>query len=96
VWILHSLQPPARRGVMDELSIRSRVREMVETGQLPCEESGKVWAGRGTGTHCAACGDLIESTQIEFEVLLGPTAVLRLHRACYQIWQEECETLPSR
>ena len=38
----------------------------------------------------------IESTQIEFEVPLGPAAVLRLHRACYQIWQEECEALPSR
>ena len=59
---------------MDELNIRARVREMVETGQLPCEESGKVWAGRGNGTHCAACGEPIESTQIEFEVPLGPTA----------------------
>jgi hypothetical protein len=81
---------------MDELSIRARVREMVETGQLPCDESGKVWAGRGSGTHCAACGEPIESAQIEFEVPLGPTAVLRLHRACYRIWQEECGVLPSR
>ena len=80
---------------MDELNIRARVREMVETGQLPCEESGKVWAGHGSGTHCAACGEPIESTQIEFEVPLGPGAVVRLHRACYRIWQEECETLPS-
>jgi hypothetical protein len=83
------------RGVMDELGIRARIREMVEMGQLPCEESGKVWAGRGTGTHCAACGEPIEATQIEFEVSLGPSAVLRLHRVCHHIWQEECQALPS-
>jgi len=56
---------------MDTLSIRARIRTMVETGELPCEESGKVWAGRGSGTHCAACGEIIELTQIEFEGSLG-------------------------
>jgi hypothetical protein len=80
---------------MDELNVRARVREMVQKGEFPCEESGKVWAGRGNGTHCAACGESIEATQIEFEVPLGPAAIVRLHRACYQIWQQECEALPS-
>jgi len=68
---------------------------MVESGELPCEESGKVWAGRGDGTHCAACGETIELTQIEFEVQIGPGVILRLHRLCHLIWQEECQTLPS-
>ena len=44
---------------------------------------------------CVASIDSPHAAQIEFEVPLGPTAVLRLHRACYQIWQEECEALPS-
>jgi hypothetical protein len=81
---------------MDSLNIRARIRQMVETGELPCEESGKVWAGRGNGTHCAACGEIIEQNEIEFEVELGPGTVLRLHRLCHYIWQEECQTLPSR
>jgi hypothetical protein len=81
---------------MDALSIRARIRMMVETGDLPCEETGKVWAGRGSGTHCAACGEIIESTQIEFEVALSATTMVRLHRLCHQIWQEECQTQPSR
>ena len=80
---------------MDALNIRARIRRMVETGELPCEESGKVWAGRGSGTHCAACGEAIEPTQIEFEVSLG-SATMRLHRPCHHIWQEECQALPSR
>ena len=81
---------------MDELNIRARIRQMVDTGELPCEESGKVWAGRGSGTHCAACGETIEPTQIEFEVPLGRSRFLRLHRLCHHIWHEECQTLPSR
>jgi hypothetical protein len=81
---------------MDALNIRARIRQMVETGELPCEESGKVWAGRGSGTHCAACGDTIEPTQIEFEVELGASTMLRLHRLCHQIWKDECQALPSR
>lgn len=80
---------------MDPLNIRARIRTMVETGEFPCEESGKVWAGRGSGTHCAACGETIESTQIEFEVALSATTMLRLHRLCHHIWQEECQALPS-
>jgi len=81
---------------MDALNIRARIRQMVDTGELPCEESGKVWAGHGSGTHCAACGEAIEPNQIEFEVPLGRSRVLRLHRPCHHIWQEECQTLPSR
>ena len=81
---------------MDPQSVRVRIRQMVEGGELPCEETGKVWAGRGTGTHCPACGEPIEPTQIEFEVVLGASTVLRLHRLCHQLWQEECQTLPSR
>jgi len=81
---------------MDALSIRARIRAMVEGGELPCEESGKVWAGRGNGTHCAACGETIESTEIEFEVQIGPGTVLRLHRLCHYLWQEECQALPPR
>ena len=81
---------------MDAQNIRSRICQMVETGELPCEETGKVWAGRGSGTHCAACGEPIESSQIEFEVQLGTSTILRLHRQCHQIWQEECPPIPSR
>ena len=81
---------------MDSQNIRARIRQMIESGELPCEETGKVWAGHGTGTHCAACGEPIEPTEIEFEVALGPSQTLRLHRLCHHLWQEECRVLPSR
>jgi hypothetical protein len=78
---------------MDEISLRLRVRQLVESGEVPCEEPGKVWAGRGSGTHCAACGEVITPLEIEFEAELPSGATLRLHRACHEVWREECESL---
>ncbi|HEX6211795.1 MAG TPA: hypothetical protein VF136_13525 [Methylomirabilota bacterium] len=72
------------------------MRRMLETGALPCDEPGKVWAGRGVGTHCAACGEPIAVTDIEFEVDLASGTTLRLHRLCHEIWREECDTLQPR
>jgi hypothetical protein len=78
------------------LHIRVRIRRMLETGLLPCDEPGKVWAGRGAGTHCAACGEPIAPSDIEFEVPLSTGHALRLHRDCHLIWREECDSLLAR
>jgi hypothetical protein len=69
---------------------------MLETKTLPCDEPDKVWAGPGAGTHCAACGEPIAATDIEFEVDLVSGSRLRLHRTCHQIWREECDPVQSR
>jgi hypothetical protein len=72
--------------------IRNRIRQMLDSGAIACDEAEKVWAGRGSGSHCAACAEPISTTEIEFEVELGAIAptVLRLHRDCHEIWQDEC------
>jgi len=62
----------------------------LEAGELPCEEPQKTWAGSGGGEHCAACGQSIPRTEVEFEVDLVSGITLRLHRACHDIWLEEC------
>ena len=81
---------------MDKASIRGRVRQMLETGALPCDDNGKVWAGRGMGTHCAACGEPIAAAEVEFEVELTSGTAIRLHRVCHEIWREECDSLAPR
>ena len=81
---------------MEDITLRARVRRMVETGEMPCEETGKIWAGRGVGTHCAACGYAITPSEVEFEITLTSGVELRLHRGCHDVWREECEELSAR
>ena len=80
---------------MEEITLRLRVRQLVESGEVPCEEPGKTWAGRGTGTHCAACGEPIMPSAVEFEAELSSGATLRLHRLCHDMWREECQQLSA-
>jgi hypothetical protein len=82
--------------MMDDAAIRARIRAMLETGTLPCDEPDqKTWAGKGGGMYCAACGQRISLTEVEFEVDVGG-ATLRLHRLCHQFWLEECEPIKGR
>ena len=80
---------------MQSEEIRRRIRDMLETGAIPCNEPDKVWAGPGNGSHCAACTAAISPAEVEFEIDLSSGAVLRLHPACHAIWREECETLTA-
>ncbi len=74
--------------------IRVRIREMIRTGTLPCEEEpGRVWAGEGGGRPCDACGETIGPDEAEFEVDLSGGQTARMHRACHEIWLEECDEL---
>lgn len=84
---------------MEEMTIRRRVREMVTTGELPCEDPVSLWAGRGDGKRCAACAELIAARQVEYEVKLKSGKTILLHPPCHAIWLQECEpdapTAPS-
>ena len=78
-----------------EASVRQRIRQMLESGALPCEEPDKVWAGHGNGSHCAACGENITQVEVEYEVQLA-SVTLRLHRECHEIWHDECQPRSPR
>jgi hypothetical protein len=74
-----------------EQQVRIRLRHMLETGEIPCEEPQKLWAGRGTGLHCVACGETIPPTELEYEIDLR-SGTLRVHRVCHDLWLDECES----
>ena len=77
---------------MQKAEVRDRIRTMIHTGELPCEEPGKTWAGGGESKRCTACAESIPPTEIEFEVMLPVSGlIVRLHRLCHAIWLEECE-----
>jgi hypothetical protein len=80
---------------MDELTVRRRVREMVTTGALPCEDPASLWGGMGDGKRCAACAEPIRVGEVEFEAVLASGWKILLHRPCYVIWIEECQPGPA-
>jgi hypothetical protein len=83
---------------MDETTIRTRVREMITTGELPCNDQVALWAGKGDGKRCAACTEPIGVRDVEYEVPLKSGKTILLHQPCHTIWLQECEprtTMPA-
>ena len=76
--------------VMEDNAVRRRIREMITTGALPCEDPPHLWAGHGDGKRCAGCAEPITSGDIEYEAALTLGRMILFHRRCYAIWQEEC------
>jgi hypothetical protein len=80
---------------METEMVRARIRTMLKTGQLPCDDTERTLGGRGLGRRCSACSEEISFDELEFKVDLASGQTLRLHRRCHQIWLEECEPLKS-
>jgi len=74
---------------MDDPQLRRRIREKLATGQLPRKPPAKVWAGTATRKMCVACEAVIEESDIEIEMELGPGETFYLHRRCHEVWSEE-------
>jgi hypothetical protein len=82
---------------MNESALRARIRQLNETGEIPCDEPPeRLWAGPGTGDTCAVCTDRISPEETEFEVDLPSDVTLRLHRRCYTLWLDECGALDGK
>src|ERR1700728_810028 len=76
-----------------EEELRSRARELISAGRLPCSEHHRTWGGRGSNQPCSLCDQLITTDDVEYEIeSLGPDSarVYRFHFACHDAWQHEC------
>ena len=82
-----NLQPGAD---VTEAEIRKRIRVMLTTGDLDCDDAARIWAGNGSGKHCVACLAPIAPGGVEYEAELNGRP-LHFHMRCHQIWLEECE-----
>lgn len=76
---------------MDLARVRQRMREMIATGELPCEDSERLFAGKGDGKRCDGCALPIAPQDVEYEVALTSGRTILLHLTCHMIWLEECE-----
>jgi hypothetical protein len=76
--------------VLPEEALRSRVRQLMETGRLPAMRPMSIIAGYGGGQRCAVCDQAIASSMLKYEVLAPDKQPLRFHFACFVIWQRAC------
>jgi hypothetical protein len=90
----------------EDSELRERIFERLQAGGLPrflvTVDHGAVvpsglFTGPGTGKLCSGCDavlDGVDGRSLEF--VMPPGHVLRFHRRCYQIWEEERHNAHSR
>ena len=69
---------------------RDRVLASIAAGLLRLDSPGKLYSGRGDGTGCDGCGEVIEPTDDQYVAILEDgRRGYRLHRACSVVWDVE-------
>jgi hypothetical protein len=67
-------------------ALRRLIRRKLAEGTLPRERAARVWAGRGGGERCDACGETIVSAQFLIEALREEGPSLYFHLECFYFW----------
>ena len=82
---------------LQDAALRSRIRQLVESGRLPCLMPKHIAAGYGSSRHvCMGFDDPITITQVEYEIKNDADGrQLAFHFGCYVVWQLECARLPA-
>jgi hypothetical protein len=79
--------------------LQALIRAKLASEELPSAKAQQVWASKGMGQPCTACGNVIPAHDVEYEVdLPSARAAMRLHRRCIMIWDQivRNEAPPSR
>jgi hypothetical protein len=79
----------------DELLLREKAREAIQSGTLPTRKPDRTFGGPGSREACSVCGELLNKDQVELEIEFnrhGPMPGLdtcHLHPRCYAAWEFE-------
>jgi hypothetical protein len=65
----------------------AKIRTKLADGLLPTDLPITSWGGHGSGKPCDACGELIQSTELEHELDFDDHPSMRFHVACDLIWR---------
>ncbi len=83
---------PTRDGVEGGAAWKSRryerTRQRVGTGALPRVTGYRTWSWVSTGRACDGCGEIVGAAEIQHDVDVNGTIVLRLHLECFRAWCE--------
>ena len=90
---------PTRRSGANMTSIAATliIRERLRQRLLPHHEAWRCQGEYAGGCLCDGCGERSTSAQASYEVDFSPGVTpqsVKLHRACFKIWQYEGESPP--
>lgn len=73
--------------------IAALILSKIVAGTLPNASIKRARTGFGTDRVCHGCDQRIKPTEFQDELEVARTVVLRLHRQCFTVWQEEMAKL---
>ena len=88
----------AKRANMNSITATLVIRERLRQRLLPHHGPWRCQGEYAGGCLCDGCGERITSAQASYEVDFAPGVTphaVKLHRACFEIWQCESESQPS-
>jgi len=74
---------------------RQLIRQRIQAGQLPRDHTIELWQGPGFGQPCDGCGLAIMSANQMSLVCAEDWRLIRLHAACFALWDEERRAAPT-
>jgi hypothetical protein len=66
-----------------------RTKRRVIAGALPPLARYRTWSWVSTGRTCDGCGEVVGAAEIEHDVEVDRTVMLRLHPECFRAWSVE-------
>ena len=93
VALLRRLRRPLRGGgdpLVDEATVRQRVRALLDNGILPAIRASEIVGRRRQALNeCTVCGARIGVGEMAFEIPPPAGPVLVVHRRCFDLWTQE-------
>ena len=74
---------------MTLLNIGDLIRAKLDSGTLPDQAPGKMFAGYGNDRSCSACETPILRSQVEYEFDTPGGVTIRFHLGCAGAWEAE-------
>ena len=85
--------PKSTKNLSEEILLRTKARELIQSGVLPSRRPDRMWGGRGLGHICALCSVAIPANELEWQMEYRDGGVgsteFHIHMRCYEILEFE-------
>jgi hypothetical protein len=77
------------RSARDAIRRYERTKRRLVAGDLPRPAAYRTWSWVSTGRVCDGCREIVGAAEIQYDVDVNGTIVLRLHPECFRAWFED-------